>query len=91
MQSGLLKTLKNKKKQRQYRKRLNLVSKKDSGVQLFYALRVRAALAYKTEKETVIIAEKAIKDARKAQATENKQKKKTEAQEKALQRQVRRR
>ena len=61
-----------------------MASKKDSGTQLFYALRVRAALAYKAEKEAVIVTKKAAKDAKKAQATENKQKKKAEAQEKAL-------
>ena len=42
-------------------------------------------MAHKAEKETVIIAEKAAKDARKAQAIENKQKKKAEAQEKQRQ------
>ena len=66
MQSGLLETLKNEKKRRQRGKRLNLVGEEDSGAQLFYALRVRAALAYKAEKEAVIVAEKAAKDARKA-------------------------
>jgi len=43
-------------------------------------------LAYEAEKETVIVAEKAARDARKAQAIENKQRKEVEAQEKALQR-----
>ena len=43
-----------------------MVGKKDSDAQLFHALRVRAALAYKAEKEAVIVAEKAAKDARKA-------------------------
>lgn len=41
-------------------------------------------MAYETEKEAVIVAEKAAKDARKAQATENKHRKEAEAQEKAL-------
>ena len=75
-------------RQRRRGKKLNLVGEEDTGAQLFHSSRVYTALEYQSAKEAVGQAEKAEKEAKKAQAAENKQKKKDEAQEKALQRQV---
>ncbi len=84
MNVGLLETLKNEKKRRARRKKLNLVSEEDNRAQLFHSSRVRATLTYKAEKEAIVTAEKAEKEAKKAQATKNKKRKEEEAQEKAL-------
>ena len=65
-----------------------MVGEEDSSAQLFHASRVHAALAYEAEKEAAVVVEKAAKDAKKAQAIENKQRKEAEAQKKALQCQV---
>ena len=88
LQSGLLETLSNKRKRRKRRKKLNLVSEENSSAFLHYSSTLRVALTIEAEREAIAIAEKAEKDARKAQVAEDKQIKDAMAQEKALQRQV---
>ena len=63
---------------------MNIISKKHSGAELYYSSTVHVALAIKAEREVIAIAEKAEKDARKTQVIEDKQRKKTAAQERAL-------
>ena len=63
---------------------MNLVSKENSKALLYYSSIVYIALAIKAEREIIAIAEKAKKNTRKAQVIEDKQRKKTAAQERAL-------
>jgi len=86
MNTGLLKTLKAKKKRRKCRKRLNLVSKEDSSIQLFSTNRVQAILVFKAKQEAKAATKKAEKSTKKVLAQEKKQKKEEEAKERALQR-----
>ncbi len=88
IQRGLLDTLTNEKKRRKRGKKLNLLGEEDIGAQLFHSSRVYAALEFQAAKEATEQAEKAGKEAKKAQATENKQRKEVEAQEKAVQRRL---
>jgi hypothetical protein len=83
----LFETIKTEKQWRQRGKRLNLIGEENNGAQIFVPSQVHAALEYAAAKETRTTAEKAEKVAKKVQAAENKQKKKAEAQEKALQHQ----
>ena len=64
------------------------MGKEDGGAQLFNADRVRAALAYAAEKEAIITAEKAEKDAKRAISRDNRERKEIEAQGRAIQRQL---
>ena len=68
----MLDTLGKEKKRRKRGKKLNLVGEEDTGAQLFHFSRVYAALEYQAAKEAVGQAEKAEKEAKKAQAAENK-------------------
>ena len=83
----MFETIKTEKQRRQYGKRLNLICEENNGAQIFALSQVHAALEYAATKEARVTAEKAERVAKKVQAAENKQKKKVEDQEKALQRQ----
>ena len=67
---------------------MNLVSKENSRAELHYSIILCVTLVFEVEREVIVVAEKAEKDAKKVQAEENKQRKEAEAQEKAVQRQV---
>ena len=67
---------------------MNLVSKENSRALLYYSSMICIALVIEAEREAIAMAEKAEKDARKAQIVEDKQRKKAVAQERALQHQV---
>ena len=56
----------------------------NSGALLHYSSTVCIALAIEAEREVTAVAEKTEKDTRKAQVVENKQRKETVAQERAL-------
>ena len=58
---------------------MNLASEKNSRAKLYYSSTLRVALAFEAEKEAMAIAEKAEKDAKKAQVAEDKQRKEAAA------------
>ena len=74
-----LTTLKNEKKRRQCRKKLNLINKEDISTQLFHSSKVYTTKAFKAEIQAKTTTEKAEKDAKKIQGVENKYRKEQEA------------
>ena len=62
----MLETLSNKRKRIRHEKKLNLVSKKNSGALLYYFSIVCIILAIEAEREAIAIAKKTKKDTRKA-------------------------